>query len=74
MESPVNSELDMELQLEKLLKNSNYNNMPNIYVLSVERYIILYFRTLLKDNVLESGDAMDVKRVLQEELGNFSNL
>ena len=64
----------MELQLEKLLKNSNYNNMPNIYVLSVERYIILYFRTLLKDNVLESGDAMDVKRVLQEELGNFSNL
>jgi len=33
----------------------------------------LYFRTLLKDNVLESGDAMDVKRVLQEELGNSSN-
>lgn len=48
--------------------------MPNIYVLSVERYIILYFRTLLKDNVSESGDAMDVKRVLQEEPGNFSNI
>jgi len=28
---------------------------------------------LSKDNVLEFGDVMDAKRVLQEELGNYSN-
>ncbi len=36
-----NSELDMVLQLEKSLKNSNSNNMLNIFVLSAEKFLIL---------------------------------